>query len=312
MKKILTVTLNPAVDNTYTTQTVIAGHVNRMRTVVKIAGGKGVNVAKILSQYGCEVAATGFLGGYSGRFIEGELKKRGVQCSFVETIGETRSNMNIVADDGYVTEILEPGPEITEAEKDRFMEQFIVLLEECGLVILSGSVAKGLKPDIYADLIRLAVQKGVSVYLDSSGESLRLGIQAKPGLIKPNIKELEYIMGHKLKDREDVIEAARFLHEQGIDRVIVSMGKKGLISVSKEGTFWAKAERIRAVNTVGCGDSVVASYAMSAIDGETEENAIRRACAVSAANATTIESANIPMETAEALLHKIIVEKITV
>ena len=311
MKKILTVTLNPAVDNTYTTQTVIAGHVNRMRTAVKIAGGKGVNVAKILSQYGCEVAATGFLGGYSGSFIAGELQKRGVQCSFVETVGETRSNMNIVADDGYVTEILEPGPEITKEEEGRFMEQYTVLLEECGLVILSGSVAKGLKPDIYADLIRLASQKKVPVYLDSSGESLRFGIQAKPDLIKPNLKELEFIMGHKLKDREEVIEAARFLHDQGIARVIVSMGKKGLISVSKGGTFWAKAERIRAVNTVGCGDSVVASYAMSAIDDETEENAIRRACAVSAANATTIESANIPMETAETLLHNIIVEKIS-
>lgn len=310
MKKILTVTLNPAVDNTYTTQTVIAGHVNRMRTVVKIAGGKGVNVAKILSQYGCEVVATGFLGGYSGSFIAGELKKRGVQCSFVETVGETRSNMNIVADDGYVTEILEPGPEITEEEQDRFVKQYTVLLEECGLVILSGSVAKGLKPDIYADLIRLAAQKGIPVYLDSSGENLRLGIQAKPDLIKPNWKELEYIIGHKLKDREEVIEAARFLHDQGIARVIVSMGKKGLISVSKEGTFWAKAERIRVVNTVGCGDSVVASYAMSAIDGETEENAIRRACAISAANATTIESANIPMETADVLLPKIAVEKV--
>lgn len=311
MKKILTVTLNPAVDKTYTTHSVITGHVNRMRTMVKIAGGKGVNVTKILRQYGCEVAATGFLGGYSGQFIAEELEKRGAECRFVQVAGETRSNMNIIADDGYVTEILEPGPEITGEEKAEFMKQYDTLLDECGLVILSGSVARGIRADMYAGLIQLAAQKQVPAYLDSSGESLKLGIRAKPDLIKPNWKEMEYIMGHKIKDREEMIEAARFLHGEGIPRVIVSMGSKGLISVTDSGVYSAKAEGVKAVNTVACGDSVVASYAIAAAKGESEEQAIRRAGAVSAANATTIESAKIPMETAEALLNKIIVEKIS-
>ncbi|MBP3477207.1 MAG: 1-phosphofructokinase [Lachnospiraceae bacterium] len=315
MKKILTVTLNPAVDKTYTTHNMIVGHVNRMRTTENIAGGKGVNVTKILRQYGCEVAATGFLGGYSGRFIAEELERKGAECRFVQTAEETRSNMNIIADDGYVTEILEPGPKITEEELVRFMEQYEKLLDECGLVILSGSVARGIQPDIYAELIRLAAVKQVPVYLDSSGESLKLGIRtesgAKPDLIKPNWKELEYIMGHRIRGREEIIEAAGFLHREGILRVIVSMGSKGLISVTGDGVYFAKAEGIRAVNTVGCGDSVVASYAIAAVKGESEEQAIRRACAVSAANATTIESASIPLETAEALWNKIIVEKIS-
>lgn len=315
MKKILTVTLNPAVDKTYTTHNVVVGHVNRMRTAERIAGGKGVNVTKILRQYGCEVAATGFLGGYSGRFIAEELEKRGAQCCFVQISEETRSNMNIVADDGYVTEILEPGPKIAEEELARFMGQYEMLLDGCGLVILSGSAARGIGTDIYAELTRLAADKRVPVYLDSSGESLKLGIQSKSGarpeLIKPNWKELEYIMGHKIRDREEIIEAAGFLHREGILRVIVSMGSKGLISVTGDGVYFAKAEGIRAVNTVGCGDSVVASYAIAAVKGENEEQAIRRACAVSAANATTIESASIPMETAETLLNKIIVEKIS-
>lgn len=311
MKKILTVTLNPAVDKTYTAQSLIPGHVNRMRTMTKIAGGKGVNVTKILRQFGCRVVAAGFLGGYNGRFIQEYLEQKGAECRFTEVAGETRSNMNIITDDGYVTEILEPGPEITGEEQARFMKQYKALLDECGLVILSGSVARGIQTDIYADLIRLAAQRQVSVYLDSSGESLRLGIQAKPDLIKPNWKELEYIMGHKIRDREDVIEAAGILHGQGISNVIVSMGSKGLLSVTDCGIYFAKAEGVNAVNTVGCGDSVVASYAISAAQGESQEMSIRRACAVSAANAMTIESASIPMETAEALLNKIIVEKIS-
>lgn len=310
MKKILTVTLNPAVDKTYTAQSVISGHVNRMRTAVKIAGGKGVNVTKILRQFGCEVAATGFLGGYSGKFIAEDLERRGAECRFTETAEETRSNMNIIADDGYVTEILEPGPEITKEERERFMEQYDALLSECGLVILSGSAARGLQSDIYAKLTGLAAGKQVPVYLDSSGEGLKLGIQAKPELVKPNWKELEYIMGHKLRDRQEIIDSAGYLHREGISRVIVSMGSKGLISVTDSGVYCVRTDGIRAVNTVGCGDSVVASYAFSALLGEDEEQSIVRACAVSAANASTMESAVIPMETADALMNKIILERI--
>ena len=312
MKKVMTVTLNPAVDKTYTTQGVIVGNVNRMRTVMKIAGGKGVNVTKILRQYGCEVAATGFLGGYSGRFIEEELEKRGAECRFIHVSGETRSNMNILADDGYVTEILEPGPVISNDERDAFLKQYDTLLSECGLVILSGSVAQGTDPDIYETLIMCAQDMSVPVYLDSSGDSLRFGMRAKPQLIKPNWRELEYIMGHRIMDREQIIESAKFLRREGIPRVVVSMGSKGLLSVTSRGVLYAGVPRIEPINTVGCGDSVVASYAMSYIMGETEEKAIMRACAVSAANATTLVSADIPMETAEDLMNKIILEKIDV
>lgn len=312
MKKIMTVTLNPAVDKTYTTQGVIVGNVNRMRTVMRIAGGKGVNVTKILRQYGCEVAATGFLGGYSGRFIEEELEKRGAECRFVHVEGETRSNMNILADDGYVTEILEPGPVISDREIEAFLDRYDTLLKECGLVVLSGSVAQGLDMDIYEMLIRRATALSVPVYLDSSGEGLRFGIRAKPQLIKPNWRELEYIMGHRITDRAEIIESAEFLRREGIPRVIVSMGSKGLLSVTGRGVLYARATGIEPINTVGCGDSVVASYAMSYVMGETEEKAIMRACAVSAANATTVESANIPMETAEDLMNKIILEKMDV
>lgn len=309
MEKIMTVTLNPAVDKTYTTQGVIVGNVNRMRTVMRIAGGKGVNVTKILRQYGYEVAATGFLGGYSGRFIEEELEKRGAENRFIHVAGETRSNMNILADDGFVTEILEPGPAISDGEKEAFLQQYDMLLGECRLVILSGSVAQGLGADIYETLVMRARTSSIPVYLDSSGENLRFGLRAKPQMIKPNWRELEYIMGHRIMNRTEIMEAAQILQSEGIPRVVVSMGNKGLISVSESGAFYAVAKEIVPVNTVGCGDSVVASYAMSHILGETEEEAIIRACAISAANATTLESANIPLETAGELMNRIIVEK---
>ncbi len=307
---ILTVTLNPAVDKTYTTGELITGHVNRMRTVMKIAGGKGINVTKILHQYGHAVCATGFLGGYAGKFIEDYLKGEQIDCRFVQVEEETRSNMNILADNGYVTEILEPGPVIDETSQKKFLLQYEELLSSCEMVILSGSIGNGMPEDIYKTLIEIAGRKGVRVLLDTSGDSLKKSIEAKPYLIKPNQKELEYIVGHKLSSKEAVLSAARALQAAGIEKVIVSMGKNGLMSVSSEHIYCAKAKKIHTVNTVGCGDSVVASYAMSLIGGDSEEEALRKATAISAANATTIESANIPMDTAAELYDAITVEKL--
>jgi tagatose 6-phosphate kinase len=309
-KKVLTVTLNPAVDKTYTVQTLTVGQVNRIDKVKNIAGGKGVNVTKILRQYGYEVAATGFLGGYSGRFIEEKLEEMGAECQFVHTCEETRSNMNMIAQDGFVTEILEPGPTVQAEELNQFLVRYQELLSECSLVVLSGSVAKGVPQDIYGRLIEMAKSVQLPVFLDSSGESLRIGIEAKPELVKPNLKELESVTGHSLKGRAAVIEAAKRLRTEGIPRVVVSMGGDGLLSVTGDGIYFGKAEGIDAVNTVGCGDSVVAAYAMAFVDGSCEEEAIRRACAIAAANAETLESASIPVERAGELLHKITIEKI--
>ena len=307
---ILTVTLNPAVDKTYTTGALIMGNVNRMRTAMSIAGGKGINVTKVLRQYGYPVCATGFLGGYAGNFIEDYLKKEEVDCRFIRVEGETRSNMNILADNGYVTEILEPGPEVDEERQQRFLTQYDALLGECELVVLSGSVATGLPDDIYAVLIEKARNKGIRTILDTSGDALRKGIAAKPYMIKPNQKELEYIIGHKLVKRDDVKAAALAIHAEGIAHVVVSMGKKGLLAVSGGKVFFASAGKVKALNTVGCGDSVVASYAMSILNSERNEQAIRRAAAISAANATTLVSADIPKETAEELLENITVDEL--
>lgn len=308
---ILTVTLNPAVDKTYTAGELIVGHVNRMRSAMSLAGGKGVNVTKVLRQYDFPVCATGFLGGYAGDFIEDYLKSRQVDCRFIRVEGETRSNMNILADNGYVTEILEPGPEIGEDHLQQFLRQYEAVLPDCELVVLSGSAARGLPDDIYPILIEKARMRGIKTMLDTSGDSLKGALTAKPYLIKPNLKELEYIVGHKLINRDAVVEAALEIHKSGIAHVIVSMGQKGLISVSSGGyAYFAKAEKIRAVNTVGCGDCVVASYAMSILNGESKEETLRKAVAISAANATTLKSAEIPRDVANELYDSISVEKI--
>lgn len=306
---ILTVTLNPAVDKTYTTGSLMLGQVNRMHTVHNIAGGKGINVAKILRQYGYSVMTAGFLGGYTGQFIESCMQEIQAECRFTKVAGETRSSINVLAEDGYVTEILEPGPVVSAQELEQFLEDYKAAAVQCDLIVMSGSVAKGISADIYGNLIAIGKEAGKRCILDASGEALLHGIEAAPYMMKPNQKELEYLVGHRLKDIGEVQEAAQRLRKKGIGHVLVSLGKKGLLSVSKEGALWAKSPSVKAVNTVGCGDSVVASYAISVLKGEDEHTVLKRAAAISAANAASLESGDISLELAEDLLEKIQIEK---
>ncbi|HJC25551.1 MAG TPA: 1-phosphofructokinase [Candidatus Eisenbergiella merdavium] len=307
---ILTVTLNPAVDKTCRTEELFCGRVNRMRSLTNIAGGKGINVSRILRQYGCEVTATGFLGGFPGQWIEKELLKTGMRCEFVKIGQETRSSMNIVADNGYVTEILEPGPQITEQEMEEFLERYDRLLPDCSIVVLSGSAPRGVPEGIYAELIRRARARGKETVLDTSGELLRKGIEAAPTLIKPNRREMEYVIGHRLNGRDGLLEAAAFLRRNGVHLAAVSMGNRGLLMAGEEGLFYARPPRVKALNTVGCGDCVVASMVMSRLAGLGEEEMLRRAVALSAASASCLESGSVPGELAESLYDEVTVERV--
>lgn len=306
---ITTVTLNPAVDKTCRAARLLPGQVNRMESIKNIAGGKGINVTRVLRQYDYPVRALGFLGGYTGKFIEESVREIGAESCFTYVAGDTRCSMNILSDDGYVTEVLEPGPIITREELDSFLLTYQKALSDSGLIILSGSVPVGVPETFYADLITMAKEAGKNVLLDSSGVHFKEGVLARPFMIKPNIKELEMLIGKKLKDREEIINTALRITSYGISHIMISMGAKGILYVSEKEVLFAKAPKIKAVNTVACGDSVVAAFAMALMVNEDKEAALRRAVSISAANATTLESAVIPKETAEELVGKIEIER---
>ncbi len=292
---IVTVTLNPAVDKTVEIGRVVMGDINRARAAADMAGGKGINVAKILRQFHLPVAAMGFLGGYGGRMIEDSMMKLGVECHFTRTRGDTRTSVNILTDDGYVTEILEPGPAISEKELANFRKEFEYCLETGELFVLCGSAPVGVPLTIYAELIQRCREEGRRVILDTSGEFLREGVKAKPYLIKPNRKELEYLAGRRLRDRDAIVEEARKLVDGGIEKVVVSLGNQGLLYVDADTVLFESAKKIKTVNTVGCGDSVVASLCMSEASHEAPQLAMQKAIALSAANALTQEAAVISM-----------------
>lgn len=304
---ILTVSCNPAIDKTYNTSNVMIGQVNRMRDLVSIPGGKAVNVTKVLRQFDAHVTATGFIGGYTGEFIEEQLRDMGVNTSFTTIRGLTRSNMNIIGDDGYVTEILEPGPKILSFEREDFMDRFRELVKISEYVVLSGSLTEGLSEDFYAKLVKICNESGSKVFLDASGEPLKRGIEAVPYCIKPNRRELEYAVGKKLTTEAEIIQAAYEYVKNGISKVVVSMGDKGLLQITKTKVIKAVPPHIKKVNTVGCGDCVVAAMILGMIQGLDDEDIMKFAAGVSAANATTLESGMIPQDKMDQIIEDVVV-----
>lgn len=307
--KIVTVTLNPAVDKTCEITRLIPGQVNRVERVVNLAGGKGVNVTKVLRQYGYAVKALGILGGYTGDFIEEHVRKIGAECCFTHVAGRTRTSTNILAGDGYITELVEPGPAVSKEEQELFVQNYQQEILDSEYVVLSGSIPEQMPVDFYARLVELATQKGKKVLLDSSGEALREGVKAVPYMIKPNRRELEILCSRKLKGIEDVIGAAVSCQKQGIAHVLVSMGAKGMLYVGKQEILYGKAPQVRTINTVGCGDSAVAAFLIASLRRLPVREMLKFCVAVSAANATTLESAVIPMERAEELWDRVVIEE---
>ena len=307
---ILTVTLNPAIDKTCDIDTLIPGQVNRIIDNNQYAGGKGINVTKVLAQFGEEVTALGFLGGYTGRFIEEDVKKSGAKVAFTTISGPTRTNMNILGADGYVTEILEPGPVITKEETVNFIETYKEEVKNAEIVVLSGSLPKGLDDGIYGKLIDIANDNGKKVILDTSRIPLRESIKHKPYMIKPNIKEMEFLSGKKLSSMDKILEEAKRYHDMGIEYVVVSMGKRGLIHVDGHMSFWVVPPAVEVVNTVSCGDALVASYARGLLKGMSSFDIAKFGGAVSASKATVKESGKVDIELATALLDKVEVREL--
>ena len=282
---ITTVTLNAAIDKLYLVDQFETGKVTRVKECNATAGGKGLNVSRVATILGEKVTATGFIGGHSGQFVEEMLLKDGIHNDFARVSGESRTCINIIDQNGKSTELLEPGVTLSINDKNDFKEKFGVIIRGSSVVVLSGSVPLGCGSDFYPELIQLARENGKQVILDTSGENLKQGIKACPTMIKPNQDELEALLGIEINSKEDVINAAKVLHKGGISYVVVSMGKHGAIVVCDEGVFEGSPPDVKVVNTVGCGDSMVAAFAVSFSRGYAMDSALKYALAVSSANA---------------------------
>ncbi|RGF76208.1 1-phosphofructokinase [Ruminococcus sp. AF31-8BH] len=303
---ILTVTLNAAIDKRYVVEGFRTGEVNRVKECTYVPGGKGLNVSKPASIYGAEVVATGFAGGHAGAYIEDALKPFGIRSAFYHVDAESRSCINIWDEVNQVqTEFLEPGFTLTEEDFAGFEAKFRQLVQEAKVVAMSGSVPKGLDGTAYQRLVKIVKDAGIPVILDTSGKLLEMGIETIPTMIKPNIDEIRMLTGKRCDDISEIIEAARAIHERGVKIVAVSLGADGSLAVGDDGIFRARVPKIDAVNTVGCGDSMIAGFALGLSKGLPLEETLRLASAISAAAAMREETGFFVMEDMEKLLPQI-------
>lgn len=308
---ISTVTLNVSIDKAYKIKgSVESGKVIRVLECNNTAGGKGLNVSRVISICGEEVLATGFVGGHCGALVEELLENDNIKNQFTHVNSETRSCINILDENNISTEFLEKGSSVNEDEIDKFIEDFNKIIDNSNVITISGSVPQGVPTDIYATLIKMIKSKNKKVILDASGDLLKEGIKALPTMIKPNSEEMENLLGFSINNREEVIKSAIKLYESGIELVVVSLGGDGALLVCEEGVYHGKPPKIKVVNTVGCGDSMVAAFAVAMERGYSNTDSLKYAVSISAANAMTFSTGNFNSKDADSIFENTIIEKI--
>lgn len=283
MSVILTVTLNPAWDVTYPVAALVPGSTHRVGRVSGQAGGKGINVARVLSRMGQPVLATGVLCGDPGRAVAADLAAAGVPADFADggDRARTRATVTVVdaAADGQATLFNEPGPEPGTLDWPHLLGHLRPLIARSAVVVLSGSLPPALPADAYATLIETARAYSVRTILDSDGAALTAGLAAGPDLVKPNRDELARATG-----TGDLRRGARTLLDAGAAAVVVSDGPAGLLAVTPDEVVRARPPAVQAVNPTGAGDAAVAALATGLAEGLPWPDALRRAVAWSAAS----------------------------
>ncbi|MCB2294046.1 1-phosphofructokinase [Clostridium algoriphilum] len=285
---ITTITLNPAVDKTIEINDFNVGSVNRVTSVMLDAGGKGINVSKVIKNLGGESRATGILSGKSGLFIKEYLDDIKIINNFIFTEGETRTNIKVVDPINHTnTDINEAGPEVSSKTLDELSNNIFNNIKSEDIIILSGSVPSNVDKKIYGNWIAKAKEKGVKTILDADGELLKYGILSGPYLIKPNIDELEGMFNKKINGIAETAQVAKGLLDYGISIVAVSLGSEGALFVNKDSSIYAHGLKVDVKSTVGAGDSMVAALAYAITKGLSFEATVKLAVATGAANVMT-------------------------
>jgi tagatose 6-phosphate kinase len=287
--KFLCVSPNPAMDKRVLVSELKPGQIHRVKSACAYAGGKATHAAMVLRTLGETPHWIGFTGGETGEDLVSGLKKLGIRTHACPTQQRTRVNLEIIGDDGRVTEILEPGgaPSPREvADFQKSCESAFAQGREQLTVIFSGSLPQGLEEGFYASLIESANSFGCRTFIDTSGEPLRLALAASPHFAKPNRQEAELLLGHSISDLSVGAHALRHLISLGARTAAISMGVQGLLWCAGKGepVHHAPAIALEPRSTVGCGDATVAAFAHAAAAGLRVEEALRLATACAAAN----------------------------
>ena len=287
---VYTVTFNPALDYVMNVEKLSTDDINRTESEELYYGGKGINVSAILSRLNIPTVALGFTAGFTGKKLREMMDDDGIKNDFTElNSGFTRINVKVKF--GKELDINANGPEITA---DKIKELFLKLkkLNDGDYLVLAGSVPASLSDDLYSKILEELSGKNINIVVDTTGNQLLNVLKYKPFLIKPNHHELGEIFGQEMDTTEKITEYAKKLQDMGAVNVLVSRGGDGAVLVDGNGTVHpAAAVEGTLVNSVGCGDSMVAGFIAGYITNKSYSEALKLSVASSAATAFSKELA---------------------
>ena len=285
---ILTITLNPSVDRAIYLEKLLLHDTNRVLRTATDAGGKGINLSRVADELGARTLATGFLGGGPGAYVRSVLDRERVRHDFIDIEGDTRINFSVEDESSEPpTTFNERGPVILASEWEKLVEKCRGLAQPNDWACLGGSIPPGLGKDAHRTLGAMMKELGCRLLLDADGEALRLGLEAKPDLIKPNSKEAERLLGVEVRTPEQALRAAQQLREQTGAEVLLSQGADGAVLVCAEGLFVGRTPTVEAKSTIGSGDSMLGGYLWALESGLSRAEALSWGLAAGAATATT-------------------------
>ena len=284
---IYTITFNPAVDLVIQVPNCQIGMLNRSIGEEYVAGGKGINMSVILKRLGVDNIATGFLGGFSGKYIEEFLENEGIKPQFIAVEGTTRINVKVKGE--VETEINAAGPTVGKEKFQELMNYFEDVLKEGDVVFLAGNAAPGLDETSYIEIAKLCHARGVKLVLDTTKTSLLACLPYHPFIIKPNQQELEELFGVNIQTQDEIVHYALQLQKKGACNVLVSCGGDGAFLVSETGqVFTSNIPKGTLVNSVGAGDSMLAGFMAKFIETNNYKESLKQGAASGSATAFSV------------------------
>jgi 1-phosphofructokinase len=312
--QVVTVALNPALDHTIEVAGLQPGAVNRALRMQVDVGGKAINVASCLSDFGVSAAVIGQLGRDNAALFEELFQRKQIANHCQMRDGLTRINTKVVnTASGETTDINMPGPELDSTAAANLLDQVLQhldrLIESARWVVLSGSLPPGMPADAYATITRRAQGAGAAVALDTSGAPLQAALMAVPRLIKPNRHELAELVGEPLATREALVAAGRALLNgpNAPETVVVSLGGDGALFLTREQALYAHPVSVAVASTVGAGDAMVAGLVAAQLENLPPIKTAQLATAFSASKLTRLGPHLPPPDQIRALARWVVV-----
>lgn len=306
---VYTITLDPLLDRIVEVEELIYDDVNSVVSEKKYSAGKGIDVSRVIKELGGQSIAMGFAGGYNGLELVGRLVKEGVLCDFTKIHGETRAQITINQKKKKLQTLLSTlCPPISQIEVDEFYGK-IQEIPEKSYVVISGNPPQGMNDNFYAQLIFTLKGRDVKVFLDADGEALKQGVHANPFLIKPNIHEFNRLININVNEVDEILEYAKPFKDR-IGYVVVSLGARGVVGISKNGSYYVSPPKINVRSSIGAGDSLVAGIAFAFSEGASFDDALKLGVACGTAASLNAGNDLCTINDIEMIKKDVLIEKI--